>query len=97
MRGPEIVVREIVRQSIAQVFDHYFAGTNTQEIEQWFNLGGTINMQDDQPAADMLAELGQVQGLIKLSRRSASVPRMCRNASSRRLNFCWKAWSRIAG
>ncbi len=66
MRGPEMVVRELVRQSIAQVFDHYFAGTDTQHIEQWFNLGGTIKMQEDQSAADMLAELEQIQGLMTI-------------------------------
>lgn len=65
MRGPEMVVRDIVRQSIAQVFDHYFAGVSTVQIEQWFNLGGNIKMQEDQPAATMLAELQQVQGLLE--------------------------------
>lgn len=65
MRGSETVVRELVRQSIAQVFDQYFAGTDTQQIEQWFNLGGTIKVQDDQPAAAMLDELRQIQGLIE--------------------------------
>ena len=65
MRGPEIVVREIVRQSIAEVFDHYFAGISTLQIEQWFNLGGNIKMQEDQSAAAMLAELEQVQGLME--------------------------------
>jgi magnesium chelatase subunit I len=65
LRGPETVVREIVRQSIAQVFDHYFAGVDTQQIEQWFNLGGSIKVQDDQPARDMLTELGQIQGLME--------------------------------
>ncbi len=65
MRGSETVVRELVRQSIAQVFDQYFAGTNTQQIEQWFNLGGIIKVEDDQPAAAMLAELNQIQGLVE--------------------------------
>ncbi len=65
MRGSETVVRELVRQSIAQVFDQYFAGTNTQQIEQWFNLGGSIKVEDDQPASAMLAELHQIQGLIE--------------------------------
>jgi magnesium chelatase subunit I len=65
MRGSETVVQELVRQSIAQVFDQYFAGTDTQQIEQWFNLGGTIKVEDDQSAAAMLAELNQIQGLLE--------------------------------
>jgi magnesium chelatase subunit I len=65
MRGSETVVRELVRGAIAQVFDQYFADTNTQQIEQWFNLGGTVKVEDDQPAAAMLKELRQIQGLIE--------------------------------
>lgn len=65
MRGSETVVRELVRQSIALVYDQYFADTDTQPIEQWFNLGGTIRIQDDQSAADTLSELSQIQGLLE--------------------------------
>ena len=65
MRGSETVIRELVRQAIAEVFDQYFADTNTQQIEQWFNLGGSIKVEDDQSAAAMLTELKQIQGLIE--------------------------------
>src|SRR6201993_4809558 len=42
MRGADTVIREIIRTSVMQVFDQYFADANTQQIEQWFNLGGTV-------------------------------------------------------
>ena len=65
MRGADTVIREIIRGSVAQVFDQYFAGTNTQQIEQWFNLGGTVQLNDAQAAAGSLAELQQIQGLFE--------------------------------
>ncbi len=65
MRGSDVVVRELVRNAIAQIFDQYFAETNTQQIEQWFNLGGTIKVEDNQSATGMLAELQQIQGLME--------------------------------
>jgi magnesium chelatase subunit I len=65
MRGADTVIREIIRQSVATVFDQYFAGTNTQQIEQWFNLGGTVQLNDAQPSAGSLAELQQIQGLFE--------------------------------
>lgn len=65
MRGAETVIREIIRNAIAAVFDQYFADTNTQQIEQWFNLGGTVQLNDAQPAAASLAELKQIQGLLE--------------------------------
>ncbi len=65
MRGADTVIREIIRQSVATVFDKYFASTNTQQIEQWFNLGGTVQLNDVQPSSGSLAELQQIQGLIE--------------------------------
>src|SRR5208283_2324192 len=56
MRGADTVVREIIRGAVAQVFDMYFGSTNTQQIEQWFNLGGTVQLNDAQPSAGSLAE-----------------------------------------
>jgi Mg-chelatase subunit ChlI len=65
MRGADAVIREIIRASVASVFDQYFAATNTQQIEQWFNLGGTVQLNDAQPAAGSLTELQQIQGLFE--------------------------------
>ncbi|MDR3734400.1 MAG: sigma 54-interacting transcriptional regulator [Acidobacteriaceae bacterium] len=64
MRGADTVVREIIRGAVQRVYDQYFAETNTQQIEQWFNLGGTVKLGDDQPAGDSLKELQQIQGLF---------------------------------
>jgi magnesium chelatase subunit I len=63
MKGADIVVRDIVRAAIGKIFDKYFADVNTQQIEQWFNLGGTVKISDDQPAKATLQELKQIQGL----------------------------------
>ena len=65
MRGADTVVREIIRTAVAEVFDKYFAGTDTQQIEEWFNLGGTVQLNDVQPAVTSLAELKQIQGLLE--------------------------------
>ena len=68
MRGADTVIREIIRTSVAGIFDGYFKDTDTQQIEQWFNLGGTVQLNDAQPAADSYKELQQIQGLFdKLS------------------------------
>ncbi len=64
MRGADTVVRELIRGALGTTFDRYFAETNTQQIEQWFNLGGSLKVEDDQPAAALLADLQQIQGLV---------------------------------
>ena len=65
MRGADTVIREIIRTSVANVFDQYFADTSTQQIEQWFNLGGTVQLNDAQPSSGSLEELQQIQGLFE--------------------------------
>jgi magnesium chelatase subunit I len=64
MKGADTVVREIVRTAIGKIFDRYFGEVNTQQIEQWFNLGGTVKISDEQPAKATVAELKQIQGLL---------------------------------
>ncbi len=64
MRGADVVVKELIRTAIGKIFDKYFTGTNTQQIEQWFNLGGAVRIDDDQPSAAILEELKQIQGLF---------------------------------
>jgi magnesium chelatase subunit I len=64
LRGSEVVMREIIRQAVASIYDSYFAGSDTQQIEQWFNLGGTVELNDKQPSAAVLKSLKEIQGLF---------------------------------
>ena len=64
MRGADVVVKELIRAALATTFDRYFAETNTQQIEQWFNLGGFLKLEDTQSSAAIMAELRQIQGLF---------------------------------
>ncbi len=65
MRGADIVVRELIRTAVGKIYDRYFAETNTQQIEQWFNLGGTVKLDDNQPSSEALADLKKIQGLFE--------------------------------
>ena len=65
MRGADTVVRELIRSALAAVYDRYFADTNTQRIEQWFNLGGSLKLEDTESSKAILAELQQIQGLFE--------------------------------
>ena len=46
MKGADHVSRELIRTAIAKTYDGYFNGVNTQQIVQWFDLGGEIQMAD---------------------------------------------------
>jgi len=64
MKGADTVVRDLIRSAVGKIFDRTFPGADSRQIEEWFNLGGTIKLDDNQPAAAALADLKQIQGLI---------------------------------
>ncbi|MFC6645215.1 sigma 54-interacting transcriptional regulator [Granulicella cerasi] len=78
LKGSEQVMREIIRQSITSVYDSYFTDMNTQQIEQWFNLGGQIELNEKQSSEAIHKSLQQIQGLferlgpLKLKQRASS-------------------------
>ncbi len=65
MRGADTVVHDLIRAAVGKIFDRYFTDTNTQQIEQWFNLGGTVKLDDNQPTTAAYADLKQIQGLFE--------------------------------
>ncbi len=65
MRGADTVVRELIRNAVGKIYDRYFAESNTQQIEQWFNLGGTVKLDDNQPSHAALTDLKNIQGLFE--------------------------------
>jgi len=65
LRGADTIVREILRNAVARVYDKYFSETNTQQIEQWFQLGGTLQIDDSDSSKTVVHNLGEIQGLIE--------------------------------
>ncbi len=69
MKGADHVGRELIRSAIAKTYDQYFTGVNMQQVTQWFDLGGEIQLAEDAGAADVMQTLRNIQGLMdKLTR-----------------------------
>ncbi len=64
VKGADAVCRELIRTAIAKSFDSYFASTNMQQIVQWFDLGGVMQMPDIAGAGELLEPLRNIQGLM---------------------------------
>src|SRR6201997_3840457 len=64
MKGADHVGRELIRAAIAKTYAEYFTGANVQQIVQWFDLGGEIQLSDSVPAAEALENLKGIQGLV---------------------------------
>jgi magnesium chelatase subunit I len=65
MKGADHVGRELIRTAIAKTYDEYYTGANVQQIVQWFDLGGEIQMADSVSATEALEKLRGIQGLVE--------------------------------
>lgn len=81
LRGAETVMRELIRIAVARVYDKYFSEENTQQIEQWFHLGGAIRLDEEQPAAAAIKELDSIQGLRQKLTRVGLSPSVQKTSS----------------
>jgi magnesium chelatase subunit I len=64
MKGADYVSRELIRSAIAKSFDTYYHGSSMNQIVQWFDLGGEIQLADSAGSAEALQALRSIQGLL---------------------------------
>ena len=64
MKGADFVSRELIRTAVAKAFDTYLHGVNMNQVVQWFDLGGEIQLSDNAAAEEVLEGLTQIQGLM---------------------------------
>jgi magnesium chelatase subunit I len=67
LKGAEQVARDLVRQAVATVFDGYAVHTDPRGVVDWFDRGGTIELSDTAPAAQVLAAVESIDGFDRLS------------------------------
>jgi magnesium chelatase subunit I len=69
MKGADHVARELIRSAIARTFDEYLTGINLQQVVQWFDLGGEIQLADTAGSLELLGSLRGIQGLMDKTTR----------------------------
>ena len=67
LRGPDNVAREIIRAAVGRIFDGWFSEADIHPVVEWFDLGGTLQLGDATPAAEVLEQTAQIQGLLELA------------------------------
>jgi magnesium chelatase subunit I len=65
LKGGDAVARELIRTAVGKVYTHYFDGANVSQIVQWFDLGGSLKLDDSVDSAAMVRQLGGIQGLME--------------------------------
>jgi magnesium chelatase subunit I len=74
LRGADNVAREIIRNAVGAVFGGIFASADYTQIGEWFDMGGTLQVEDTLAASELLKRTSVVQGLHDIARQ-AGVPR----------------------
>jgi magnesium chelatase subunit I len=64
LKGGDAVAREIIRTAVGKVYNRYFEGENVSQIVQWFDLGGSLKLDESIDSATLAQQLGAIQGLM---------------------------------
>ena len=65
LKGGDNIARELIKTAVGKVYTNYFEGVNVAQIVQWFELGGSLKMDDSVDSANILKQLAKIQGLME--------------------------------
>jgi magnesium chelatase subunit I len=71
LKGADNVARELIRGAVATVYDGWHPDADMRQVTDWFDMGGSLQVDDSLSAAELLARTGQVQGLHDVARAGA--------------------------
>src|ERR1700724_532483 len=64
LKGGDNVARELIRSAVGKVYTGYFDGWNVSQIVQWFELGGSLKLDESQDSSAIVNQLANIQGLM---------------------------------
>src|SRR5579884_2908102 len=67
LKGGDAVAREIIRSAVGKVYNSYFDGANVRSVVQWFELGGSLKLDETLPAAEVVNQLSRIQDLLAMT------------------------------
>jgi magnesium chelatase subunit I len=65
LKGGDVIAREVIRTAVGKVYSSYFEGMNMSQIIQWFDIGGSVRLDEELPAAEVIQQLNGIQGLLE--------------------------------
>ena len=68
LKGGDTVARELIRTAVGAVYNKYYEGVNVAPIVQWFDIGGTLKLDETVDSAQMIEQLTPIQGLMEKGR-----------------------------
>jgi magnesium chelatase subunit I len=68
LKGADNIARELIRAGVVTVFEGYFPNADLRQVTEWFDLGGSLQVDDTLSASELLARTKDVQGLHEAAR-----------------------------
>ncbi len=65
LKGGDNVARELIRMAVGKVYTNCFEGVNVSQIVQWFELGGSLRLDETVGSPAMVKQLANIQGLME--------------------------------
>jgi magnesium chelatase subunit I len=65
LKGGDHVARELIRMAVGKVYSAYFEGVNVSQIVQWFELGGSLKVDESMDSQGIVEQLAGIQGLME--------------------------------
>jgi magnesium chelatase subunit I len=65
LMGADNVGRELIREAVGEAFSVYLGAADLRGVVGFFEGGGNLKLREDAPAAEVLAQLERVPGLIE--------------------------------
>jgi len=65
LMGAENVARELIRESVGEVFSVYLGSADLRPVAAFFEEGGSLRLRDEVSSEDQLAHLRKVPGLMQ--------------------------------
>jgi magnesium chelatase subunit I len=76
LKGPEVVARDLIKQSVLMVFRQAFPTTDFKKVIEFFEMGGSIRFSDADPLAVVMGQLHRVPTLLDYSTESSELGRV---------------------
>ena len=67
LRGADAVGRELIRAAVGAVFGGWFDGVATDQVVEWFEMGGALQESDTTSSEAFLADAAEIHGLLELA------------------------------
>ena len=74
LKGADQVALDLIRAAVRRAFDGWFDGIDATTVVEWFEIGGSLTAGDTTPAAELLEQVAEIQGLDELLARAGSRP-----------------------